>query len=127
MLALARAKQLYKNTMEKFLYLNCGLEHDRYDGVVSSGTFVTGHMKSDCLIELCNILKPGGHLVITMRHEHLETVSEYKENFRLTIENLVKERKWKIIQDETFLNWCFGDNGMGIDGHVFVFQKNLMS
>ena len=32
---------------------------DAYDLVVSSGTFVAGHMKSDCLIELCNVIKSG--------------------------------------------------------------------
>ncbi|KAF6033533.1 hypothetical protein EB796_008160 [Bugula neritina] len=39
---------------------------DTYDGVVTCGTFVAGHMKSEVLVEICNILKPGGYFVMVI-------------------------------------------------------------
>ncbi|XP_067936519.1 methyltransferase-like protein 27 [Watersipora subatra] len=124
MLEVARQKGLYKNTMCQYLCLGSGLEQGTYDAIVSSGTFVAGHMKSDCLIELCNATKSGGYIVVTMRHEHLETVDEYKQNMRPTINQLTSENKWKVVKDQRFPNWCYGKDGQGIDGHLFVFHKD---
>lgn len=61
--------------------------------------------------------------MITMRHEHLETVEEYKTNFMSTVNKLVVDGRWAVVRDELFPDWCFGENGQGIDGHLFVFQK----
>jgi len=60
---------------------------------------------------------------MVMRDIFLETVEEYKLNFRPTIDKLVTEEKWKIVKDEFYPNhWVF-ENNVGVDGHLFVFQK----
>ena len=70
------------------------------------------------------VVLPGGYIVVTMRHEHLETVDEYKQNMRPTINQLTSENKWKVVKDQRFPNWCYGKDGQGIDGHLFVFHKD---
>ncbi|KAF6033532.1 WBSCR27 [Bugula neritina] len=120
---IAEEKKLYTNIMQRFLYLDCGLEHNTYDGVVTCGTFVAGHMKSEVLVEICNILKPGGYFIMAMRDEYLEIVEEYKLHLRSTINSLVKEGKWRTVRDEVFSNWVLHENNQGVDGHLFVFQK----
>ncbi|KAF6026376.1 WBSCR27 [Bugula neritina] len=115
---IAEEKKLYTNIMQRFLFLDYA-----YDGVVTCGTFVAGHMKSEVLVEICNILKPGGYFIMAMRDKYLETVEEYKLHLRSTINSLVKEGKWRTVRDEVFSNWWLLENSQGLDGHLFVFQK----
>eukprot|EP00750_Incisomonas_marina_P005444 INCI1395.1.p1 GENE.INCI1395.1~~INCI1395.1.p1 ORF type:complete len:709 (-),score=99.34 INCI1395.1:867-2993(-) len=38
-----------------------------YDGVVSSGTFLQGHVGPEALPELCRVIRPGGFMVFSVR------------------------------------------------------------
>lgn len=37
---------------------------DKYDAVISFGTFVKGHLKADCIPDMCKLVKPGGFLSV---------------------------------------------------------------
>ena len=37
-----------------------------YAGVVSSGTFLQGHLGPEALPELCRVIRPGGFMVFTV-------------------------------------------------------------
>lgn len=65
----------------------------------------------------------GGFAVIVMRKEHLDTVEDYRLLFRPTIQQMVTEGKLECVRDEPFPNWCFGKEGEGIDGQVFLLKK----
>ena len=74
-------------------------------------------------INIHYLLHIGGYIVVTMRHEHLATVEEYRLNMMPTINKLVDDGRWSVVKDELFPGWCFSQEGKGIDGHLFVFQK----
>jgi len=67
-------------------------------------------------------LLAGGYLVITLRDEYLEEVEEYRLNFQPTIDQLVKEEKWKVIVDKLLPDWIYVGN-KGLAGRLFIFQK----
>ncbi|XP_071480733.1 methyltransferase-like protein 27 [Diadema antillarum] len=48
------------------------LKDDSFDAAVSSGAFLPGHCDGSSLKELVRLVKPGGLIVIAMRHTHLE-------------------------------------------------------
>ena len=43
-----------------------------YDGVVSSGTFLQGHVGPEALPELCRVLRPGGFMVFSVRPNYFQ-------------------------------------------------------
>jgi hypothetical protein len=47
-----------------------------YDGVVSSGTFLQGHVGPEALPELCRVLRPGGFMVFSMRPNYFDATKQ---------------------------------------------------
>jgi len=120
MLEIAKHKGLYKNYLNQFMFLNSGLEYDQYDVVVTAGTFIAGHLKSDCLEEFCSLVKSGGYVIVSMGDRYMKMVEEYRQNMRSTIERLESQGRWKVIKDETFPNYFKVGSGVG---RLFVFRK----
>ncbi|XP_072169630.1 methyltransferase-like protein 27 [Diadema setosum] len=52
------------------------LKDNSFDAVVSSGVFLPGHCDGSSLKELVRLVKPGGFIVIAMRHTHLKNPCE---------------------------------------------------
>ena len=51
--------------------------HDgMYAGVVSSGTFLQGHLGPEALPELCRVVRPGGFMVFTVRPNYFEATKD---------------------------------------------------
>jgi len=72
MLAVARAKGLYRRLFEADLTRRLALDDARYQGVVSSGTFTHGHVGPDALGELLRVAAPGALFTLSIRAEHYE-------------------------------------------------------
>ena len=47
-----------------------------YAGVVSSGTFLQGHLGPEALPELCRVIRPGGFMVFTVRPTFFEETKD---------------------------------------------------
>jgi SAM-dependent methyltransferase len=59
MLEVAKSKGLYRQTIVADLTRPLKIQDEKYDGLVSSGTFTHGHVGPACLPELLRIAKPG--------------------------------------------------------------------
>lgn len=72
MLEVARGKRVYRALFGGDLNAHLPVEDGIYSGVISTGTFTTGHVGPDALDEVLRILAPGGWAVITVRDEHFQ-------------------------------------------------------
>ncbi|XP_069119174.1 uncharacterized protein [Argopecten irradians] len=81
-----------------------GLTNDSYDAIVSSGSFLPGHIPAECLIEAVRLVKKGGLICIVTRTEGEGSFNDqgYADKFRVVIKQLkemgnLEELKWKKV------------------------------
>lgn len=99
------------------------LEYGLYDGIISAGTFLNGHVDPECLVPLVRALKPGGYAVWNTRDTDHE--KEYRDRVSKTLDDLVKSReieKVEIKPMQHFETKCkeTGDTMLAI---VYVYRK----
>lgn len=70
MLAQAQGKGVYQSLTQADLNQPLALADDRFDAVISVGTFTSAHVQPQALNELARIVRPGGWLVFTVRDSH---------------------------------------------------------
>lgn len=66
MLAVAAAKGFYRSTIQADLTRALPLENSVYSGVISAGTFTSGHVGPDAFRELLRISAPGAVFAVTV-------------------------------------------------------------
>jgi predicted TPR repeat methyltransferase len=83
MLEVAKKKGSYRHLKEADLKKPLSmLEDSAYDAIVSSGVFLQGHCGPECLPNLARVLKPGGHMLFTVRPTfYEETKDEWLKTF----------------------------------------------
>ena len=68
-----------------------GIETNTYDGVISTGVFVEGHVQMESLFELVRITKPGGYIVYTLYDP------EYTLDYMRVHGEVIKLKKAQLI------------------------------
>jgi len=86
MLAVARQKGLYRQTIAADLTQRLPLEDCTYGGLVSAGTFTHGHVGPDALDELLRVAKPGALFVLGINAAIYETAGFAKKFATLAID-----------------------------------------
>lgn len=72
MLAVAQGKGLYRETVVADLTQPLDLAKDRFDAVVSAGTFTHGHLGPDTLDALLALARTNAIFVLSVNNEHFE-------------------------------------------------------
>jgi SAM-dependent methyltransferase len=72
MLAVARAKGLYRHCIEADLTRELPLGSGVYSSIVSAGTFTHGHVGPEALHELLRVAAPSALFVLTIKKDHYE-------------------------------------------------------
>lgn len=67
MLAIARAKGVYRHLHQLALGQTLPFTDGAYAGIVAAGVFTQGHVGAEGLSELVRICRPGGALVLTVK------------------------------------------------------------
>ena len=67
-------------------------ETGSYDAVVSSGVLTTGHAPAASLDELVRIIRPGGHIVFTLRSDQTPPGYDAK------IAELLETGRWQLVE-----------------------------
>ncbi|XP_071476624.1 methyltransferase-like protein 27 [Diadema antillarum] len=75
------------------------LKDDSFDAAVSSGAFLAGHCDGSSLKELVRLVKPGGLIVIAMRHTHFENPREVFD-FADVMDHLKLEGAFTVDQEQ---------------------------
>ena len=89
MLEIAREHGIYRDIRVGVLGQALDYETDSYDAVLSAGVFTPGHAPPEGLDELVRIVKPGGAICFTLRHD--VTPPGFTEAF----ERLTGEGRWE--------------------------------
>lgn len=74
MLEVARGKGVYEQLMTGDLTGRLDIPSESFDGVVSAGTFTSGHVGPDALDELIRVARPGAQFVITIHERHFQSM-----------------------------------------------------
>ena len=91
------------------------LATDRFDAVISVGTFTDGHAPASAFFELVRVTRPGGHIVAAVRGDIIDS-----HGFSDVFDELVSEKVWELVErtepraampktepDITPQTWCF--------------------
>ncbi len=81
MLDQAMLKDVYRDAIEADLNAGIPAPRDSYAGIVSSGTFTTGHVGPDALDELLRIARHGAQFALSINAKHFEA-SGFGAKFR---------------------------------------------
>lgn len=115
MLREAEGKGIYRSLHQMTLGEPLGFESGEFDAVISAGTFTKGHAPASGLTELARVTRPGGHAVLAIRRDIIET-----HGYRDVIRHLESEGIWKLVErtdpyvameriepDVAVETWCF--------------------
>ena len=88
--------------------------------VTSCGGFVPGHLPTSAVHDLIRMCKPGGLIVIVMRHEYLTTCDELRPLEPLMMELETKNPScWNRLKRHISPNYLLDKEGI-----VFVYRKS---
>lgn len=73
MLQQAMRKDIYRDAIEADLTVGLPVPRDTYAGIVSSGTFTTGHVGPDEIDTLLRTAKPGAVLALSINAQHYDS------------------------------------------------------
>ena len=115
----AREKGVYANILQEFIGGDkpTSAPDDTYDVIITAGAFGPGHIPTSAVPEMVRIVKPGGHIIISMREEWLWLVPEYKDRLEPCMQRLEQDGKWTLLKKKTYQNHYANK-----DGILFVYR-----
>jgi len=116
MLKVSRERGIYRDLLVGDLNQPLQRESDRYDGVISSGTFTHGHVGPEPLDEVFRVLKPDGILACTVHLDLWET-----KGFAAKFTDLVDQGVARLISKVEGSYYRDGP----IEGWFCVYQKTF--
>jgi len=91
MLEVAGERGIYRDLLQADINQPLTMESNRYDGVISSGTFTHGHVGPEPLRDIFRVLKPGGLLACTV-HLDLWQSMGFEAEFSALVDQAVAIR-----------------------------------
>lgn len=73
MLEMAMRKNVYRDAIEADLTKGLPIRADTYAGIVSSGTFTTGHVGPDAIDPLLQVARPGAQFALSINAQHYDS------------------------------------------------------
>jgi predicted TPR repeat methyltransferase len=92
MLEVARSRGVYDDLRRAALGERLPYEDGRFAACVSAGVFTIGHAKPEGVDELLRVVRPGGHLVLTVKDKL------YEESFEDYLDKLVTAGRCKVVE-----------------------------
>ncbi|XP_067942639.1 ubiquinone biosynthesis O-methyltransferase-like [Watersipora subatra] len=78
MLTVAKESGLYNNIFPQFFTLESDVPSNSYDALSCCGAFIPDHIKAEVVTKMCDIVKPGGYVVIGMRKQFADNDCDLK-------------------------------------------------
>ena len=97
MLKEAESKQVYSALLQGDLNDLHDINDNQYNGVISVGTFTSGHVGPGALNELIRVTRPAGIICFTVRDSAWQ-----EESYDAAITSMVKDGKWELLEEKDF-------------------------
>ena len=97
MLQQAEKKKVYTALLQGDLNNLHEIENNKYDGIISVGTFTSGHVGPEALNELVRVSRPGGIICFTVRDSAWE-----EDKYDAAITSMVNNGKWILLEEQDF-------------------------
>ncbi|WP_022849664.1 class I SAM-dependent DNA methyltransferase [Limisalsivibrio acetivorans] len=91
MLEVAGEKDIYDNLFHADLTMPLDLKEKAYDALICVGTFTYGHVESDAFERILSLVKPGGHIVFTVREGAYDDL-----NYREKMVEMEAKKLWEL-------------------------------
>lgn len=105
MLDRAMCKDIYRDAIEADLNLGIPVPRASYSGIVSSGTFTTGHVGPDALDALLRVARHGAQFALSINAKHYASAG-----FEAKFEHLARKKIQGLSLKETRI---YGDMAVG--------------
>jgi predicted TPR repeat methyltransferase len=89
MLQQAMRKDIYRDAIEADLNQGIPAASENYSGIVSSGTFTTGHVGPNVIDELLRVARHGAQFAISINAKHF-VKSGFKDKFQVLAQNRIQ-------------------------------------
>lgn len=93
MLEKAKEKGVYRSLSQGDLTRRLDIPDDRYDAVISVGTFTCGHVGPEAFGELVRVTKRSGHICFTVREQAWE-----EHDYGAAAAAIEKRNAWKRVK-----------------------------
>ncbi len=93
MLDEARKKSVYREYHQMVMGETLGFDTDAFDAVLSVGVLTVGHAPASSLDELVRVIRPGGHIIYTLRPDLFE-----EGGFKEKHAELEAAGNWKVVE-----------------------------
>ena len=118
MLAMAEARNTYRELRRMTLGERLDFPDDHFAGAVSCGVFTGGHAPAEGFEEIVRVVRPGGHFVATITDEHLPGGS-----FGEKMASLEHRGGWRHVRtSERFVALPGADEDFAHLSQVYVFE-----
>ncbi|XP_067942697.1 uncharacterized protein [Watersipora subatra] len=113
MMAVAKENGLYNNIFPQYFTLESDVPSNSYDALSSCGAFLPGHLKAEVVTKMCDIVKPGGYVVIVMR-KHFTDYDSNLMQLRPLVHKLADTKQMELIEECVTENYVNGHDGLKI-------------
>jgi SAM-dependent methyltransferase len=93
MLEQARQKNVYGEYHQMVMGETLRFASDSFDAALSVGVLTVGHAPATSLHELARVVRPGGHIIFTLRPDLYED-----GGFKEVQTSLESDGKWKLVE-----------------------------
>jgi predicted TPR repeat methyltransferase len=116
MLDIARKTGIYKQLDRQVIGETLKYDDNSFDACVSVGTFTEGHAPAIGFEEIARIVKPGGHFIVTIRHDVYEN-----DGYQAKEQEMAKAGTMKLVEKSEKFR-LFTEVDPHIQHCVFVYQ-----
>ncbi len=100
MLVRARGRQIYELLVPGDIVQDCGLENESFDVVCAIGLMTFGHADASALPRLFSYVRPGGHLVWTLRPDYVASSASVQRALAALPGSEVSRTQLSMFDDE---------------------------
>jgi predicted TPR repeat methyltransferase len=115
MLRAVAAREVYEELVQAELGKALPFQSGRFAAIICAGVFTLGHAPAAAFHELTRVLKPGGHIVFSLRDSTEETTA-----FRDILEDLTGRQVWRRVEvSEPFRSFLLAEPGTFVRVHAY--------
>ena len=114
MLARCVEKGIYRDTWEvlvgvtqipaEALY-DAAVEGSGFDAVFCSACMLKGNMPSDCYEYMLRVMRPGAHMIFTIREQYLNPETDFGMNYGPKLAGLVEQGRLELVEKVEYLKY----------------------